>query len=323
LTPKSSRDGIDGIEHLADGRAVLKILVRALPEAGAANDALIRLLAKTLALPASAITLQFGATSRLKSLRLVGDASVLAARLTAICGSDGAWSPSLWRQLLPAQAIVDPHHQCRAEERGQQIGDRDRGKRCDCDSGNEDFTPVHAVQTPNVFDFSVTQRHEFEITESEQVGVDDDEDDGVEEGNEKQKERSEVQDQRERGEFRREERHLGKGRRHARMSGVDFLFDDFGEFVEEKAADEKRDRRDGEGETYHESNAGQHHKAQSQPGRRQDQKMDEQPFCRDEDENKQKQGQRQRLVEDAAKRPAENLLNGGGGVVEDHGGHGF
>ncbi len=90
LTPKSSRDCIDGIEHLADGRAVLKIRVRAVPEAGAANDALIRVLAKALALPASAIKLQSGATGRLKSLQLVGDLSVLAARLTAICGSDGA-----------------------------------------------------------------------------------------------------------------------------------------------------------------------------------------------------------------------------------------
>ncbi len=90
LTPKSSRDGIDGIEHLADGRAVLKIRVRAVPEAGAANAALIRVLAKALALPASAITLQSGATSRLKSLRLVGDAPVLAAQLAAICGKDGA-----------------------------------------------------------------------------------------------------------------------------------------------------------------------------------------------------------------------------------------
>jgi uncharacterized protein len=90
LTPKSSRDGIDGIEHLADGRAVLKIRVRALPEAGAANAALIRLLAKALTLPASAITLQSGATGRLKCLRLRGEAPALAARLAAICGKDGA-----------------------------------------------------------------------------------------------------------------------------------------------------------------------------------------------------------------------------------------
>jgi uncharacterized protein len=40
LTPKSSRDAIDGIGHLSDGRGVVKICVRALPEAGGANEAL-------------------------------------------------------------------------------------------------------------------------------------------------------------------------------------------------------------------------------------------------------------------------------------------
>lgn len=90
LTPKSSREGIDGVERLADGRAVLKIRVHAVPQAGAANDALIRVLAKALALPVSAITFESGATSRLKSLRLVGEASALAARLAAICEKHGA-----------------------------------------------------------------------------------------------------------------------------------------------------------------------------------------------------------------------------------------
>jgi uncharacterized protein YggU (UPF0235/DUF167 family) len=84
---KSSREAVDGVDHLADGRAVLKIRVRALPEAGAANHALIRLVAKKLALPASAITLESGATGRLKCLRLVGDASLLLARLAALAAS--------------------------------------------------------------------------------------------------------------------------------------------------------------------------------------------------------------------------------------------
>jgi hypothetical protein len=86
LTPKSSRDAIEGIEHLADGRAVLKVRVRAVPEAGAANDALIRLLAKAFAIPASAVSLESGATSRVKTLRLAGDGVVLAQRLAAIAG---------------------------------------------------------------------------------------------------------------------------------------------------------------------------------------------------------------------------------------------
>jgi uncharacterized protein len=42
LTPKSSRYEIAGVEHLSDGRAALKAGVRAVPEAGAANEALVR-----------------------------------------------------------------------------------------------------------------------------------------------------------------------------------------------------------------------------------------------------------------------------------------
>ena len=41
LTPKGGREALDGIETLADGRAVLKARVRALPEDGEANAALI------------------------------------------------------------------------------------------------------------------------------------------------------------------------------------------------------------------------------------------------------------------------------------------
>jgi len=48
LTPKGGRDEIDGIDQLADGRAVLKMRVRAAASDGEANDALMRLLAKAL-----------------------------------------------------------------------------------------------------------------------------------------------------------------------------------------------------------------------------------------------------------------------------------
>ena len=87
LTPKSSRDGIDGIETLSDGRAVLKLRVRAVPEAGEANDALLRLLAKSLRLPSSAVALESGATARLKIVRIAGESSQLEARLAALIGA--------------------------------------------------------------------------------------------------------------------------------------------------------------------------------------------------------------------------------------------
>jgi uncharacterized protein YggU (UPF0235/DUF167 family) len=70
LTPKSSRDVIDGCAVLNDGPA-LKARVRAVPENGAANKALITLLAKSLNLPKSSISLSAGGKSRTKFLTII------------------------------------------------------------------------------------------------------------------------------------------------------------------------------------------------------------------------------------------------------------
>jgi uncharacterized protein (TIGR00251 family) len=77
LTPKSGRDAIDGVETLSDGKAVLKARVRAVPEDGKANDALIKLIAKTFGVSASHVTLDAGATSRIKTLKIKGEAGAL------------------------------------------------------------------------------------------------------------------------------------------------------------------------------------------------------------------------------------------------------
>jgi YggT family protein len=87
LTPKSSRDGIDGIATLADGRAILKVRVRVVPEAGAANAALLVLLAKSLKLPGSSLTLATGATARLKTIHIAGNPAELAESLAALVDS--------------------------------------------------------------------------------------------------------------------------------------------------------------------------------------------------------------------------------------------
>ena len=84
LTPKSSRDEIGGIDELADGRMVLKARVRAVPQDGEANAALIRLLAKALHMSASAVRIEAGANSRLKTVHLQGDAETLAAGLARL-----------------------------------------------------------------------------------------------------------------------------------------------------------------------------------------------------------------------------------------------
>ena len=57
LTPKSSVDRLEGVETSADGRSHLKARVRAVPENGAANAALERLIGKALGVPASTVWL--------------------------------------------------------------------------------------------------------------------------------------------------------------------------------------------------------------------------------------------------------------------------
>lgn len=72
LQPKSSRDAIDGIVTLSDGSRSLKARVRALPEKGAANKALIKLLAKALGLARSDLEVAAGAKDRNKTVRIAG-----------------------------------------------------------------------------------------------------------------------------------------------------------------------------------------------------------------------------------------------------------
>ena len=81
LTPKGGRDAVEGWEAASDGSEHLKCRVRAVPEDGKANTALIELLAKTLAVPKSTIRLVSGATARLKRIEIAGDANALAIRL--------------------------------------------------------------------------------------------------------------------------------------------------------------------------------------------------------------------------------------------------
>ena len=87
LTPKGGRDAIDGIETLSDGRSVLKARVRALPREGEANDALCRLIAKSLGVAPRAVTLTSGATSRVKRLTVSGDGAALIAALEKLDAS--------------------------------------------------------------------------------------------------------------------------------------------------------------------------------------------------------------------------------------------
>ena len=87
LTPKGGRDAIDGIERMADGRAVLQVRVAAPPSEGEANGALVRLLAKALSVPPRDVVMAAGATARVKRLTIAGDAVRLIAALEKIAAA--------------------------------------------------------------------------------------------------------------------------------------------------------------------------------------------------------------------------------------------
>jgi uncharacterized protein (TIGR00251 family) len=82
LTPNAGRDEVLGVEQGADG-PLLKAKVRAIPDKGRANAALIELVARWLRLAKSGIELRTGSTSRQKTLLLSGDGGELAARVEA------------------------------------------------------------------------------------------------------------------------------------------------------------------------------------------------------------------------------------------------
>ena len=81
LTPRAARDAVDGTGALSDGRPVALVRVRALPSEGAANAALVAVIAKRLRLPKSAVTIAAGHAARLKQVRIAGDPATLAKEI--------------------------------------------------------------------------------------------------------------------------------------------------------------------------------------------------------------------------------------------------
>lgn len=90
LTPKGGRDALDGIMPLANGRQVLAARVRAAPEAGAANGALLGLIAEVLGVARRDVSLVTGTTSRIKTVHVSGDAEALSAQMTRLTQTDQA-----------------------------------------------------------------------------------------------------------------------------------------------------------------------------------------------------------------------------------------
>ena len=81
VTPRGGRDGVDGWVRDDAGRLLLKVRVAAAAADGAANAAVLTLLAKALGRPKSALTLLSGQTARVKRIAVEGgdDADLVRA----------------------------------------------------------------------------------------------------------------------------------------------------------------------------------------------------------------------------------------------------
>jgi uncharacterized protein (TIGR00251 family) len=82
VTPKSSADEIVGVERAAEG-PVLQVKVRALPDKGQANSAVIALLAKWLGEAKSRLKVTSGTKARIKQVFVEGEPDALMAKLAA------------------------------------------------------------------------------------------------------------------------------------------------------------------------------------------------------------------------------------------------
>jgi uncharacterized protein YggU (UPF0235/DUF167 family) len=72
VTPRGGRDEVQGWGVDEDGRPILKVRVSAAAAEGAANAAVVGLLARALARPRSAVRVVRGATSRIKQVEVGG-----------------------------------------------------------------------------------------------------------------------------------------------------------------------------------------------------------------------------------------------------------
>lgn len=84
VTPNARADRLEGVQTRADGSCVLKVRVCAPPDKGAANEAVIALLAKALSLSKSALAISSGQTSKTKVILARGDAEALRAALEGL-----------------------------------------------------------------------------------------------------------------------------------------------------------------------------------------------------------------------------------------------
>jgi uncharacterized protein (TIGR00251 family) len=82
VTPNAARDTIEGIETRPGAGPQLRIRVRAVPDKGKANRAVIALLAEAWDLPPGTLTIVTGETARDKVMHVAGPPDRLIPALT-------------------------------------------------------------------------------------------------------------------------------------------------------------------------------------------------------------------------------------------------
>lgn len=87
VTPRGGREAVEGWARDEAGRPVLKVRVAAAAADGAANAAVLILLAKTLGRPKSALRIVRGETARVKQIEVEG---LEPAELVRLLGAPGA-----------------------------------------------------------------------------------------------------------------------------------------------------------------------------------------------------------------------------------------
>ena len=80
VTPKSSREGVGGVQETAQGPA-LAVRVRAPADKGEANRAVEAAVARWLDVPPRSVTVSAGGKSRVKTLLIAGEPVGLAERI--------------------------------------------------------------------------------------------------------------------------------------------------------------------------------------------------------------------------------------------------
>ena len=79
VTPKSGKDEVMGLAVAADGTREVRVRVTAPPDNGKANKAVCKLMAATLGISKSAVTIKRGETSHHKMLELAMDEAAYQA----------------------------------------------------------------------------------------------------------------------------------------------------------------------------------------------------------------------------------------------------